>query len=68
MAAQAVEYFAHDTCSWKIGAEIVKEESGYKALRFMDKPSRDGYSIDNATQYRSGMDVHRSSGVYNRLF
>ncbi len=68
MAAQAVEFYANGENSWMMGAEIVKEGSGYKALRFMDRPSRDGKSIDRADQYQDEMNVHYSSGVYNRLF
>ena len=68
MAAQAAEYYVNQKSSWKIGAEIVKEGSGYEALRFMDRPSRDGASIDNAEDYYEGLDVHYASGVYNRLF
>lgn len=68
MAAQAAEYYSQGKNSWMIGAEIMKEESGYKALRFMDEPARDGASIGRADQYRDGLDVHHSSGVYNHLF
>lgn len=68
MAAQAAEYYSAGKSSWTIGADIMKEDSGYIALRFMDEPSRDGRSIDRADQYLKGMDVHHSSGVYNRLF
>ncbi len=34
----------------------------------MCTPSTDGASIDDASQYYSGLDVHYSSGVYNRAF
>ena len=68
MAAQAAEFYSAGKSSWEIGGEIMKESSGYKALRYLDRPSRDGWSIDRANQYRKGMDVHYSSGVYNRLF
>lgn len=74
MAAQAAEYFAYGKNSWQIGPEIFKAEN--EALRYMDKPSKDckggtpgdWCSIDDASQYKSGLDVHYSSGVYNRLF
>lgn len=76
MAAQAAEYFAYGPGknSWQIGPEILKEEND--ALRFMDQPSKDCHgqepgedcSIDDASQYIPGMNVHYSSGVYNRLF
>lgn len=68
MAAKAAEYFARGSHDWKIGGDIFKEKSGYEAIRYMDQPSLDGKSIDSADEYYKGMDVHHSSGVYNRLF
>ena len=68
MAAQAAEFYSKGNCSWSIGSEVMKEDSGYDVLRYLDKPSRDGKSIDRASQYQQGMNVHYSSGVYNRLF
>ncbi len=68
MAAQAAEFYVKNKNSWDIGREIMKENSGYEVLRYLDKPSRDGRSIDRANQYHEGMNVHYSSGVYNRLF
>jgi len=76
MAAQAAEYFAYGKNSWEIGPEIFKQDG--KALRYMDKPSKDcngakpgpgvRCSLDDASQYKDGIDVHFTSGVYNRLF
>jgi pseudolysin len=68
MAAQAAEYYSVEKNTWQIGSEIMKENSGYEALRFMDLPSKDGSSIDSADEYYSGLDVHYSSGVFNHLF
>ena len=68
MASQAAVFYAKGECTWDIGSDIMKLSSGYKVLRYLDVPSRDGRSIDRASQYRPGMDVHFSSGVYNRLF
>ena len=68
MASQVAEFYATGTNSWSIGADSVKPDSGIVAFRFMDRPSRDGSSIDSADQYSPEMDVHCSSGVYNRLF
>lgn len=73
MAAQAAEYYAYGKSSWQIGSEILK---GTGSLRYMDKPSKDcngdkpgrQCSIDDASQFKRGLDVHFSSGVYNRLF
>ncbi|EKE76739.1 M4 family metallopeptidase [Gallaecimonas xiamenensis] len=65
MAGEAAEFYMKGSNDWMVGAEIFK---GSGALRYMDQPSRDGSSIDNASDYYSGMDVHYSSGVYNRAF
>lgn len=74
MAAQAAEVYAYGKNSWQIGPEIFKREN--EALRYMDKPSKDcngnppgsWCSIDDASQYYNGLDVHFSSGVYNHFF
>jgi pseudolysin len=74
MAAQAAEFYAYGKNTWQIGAEIFKAEN--EALRYMDKPSKDCHgrkpgndcSIDDASQYRSNLNVHYSSGVYNHFF
>ncbi len=68
MAAQAAEYYSTGKASWLIGSRIVKPGSGLVALRYMEKPSLDGRSIDSAKDYYDGLNVHYSSGVYNRLF
>jgi pseudolysin len=68
MAMQAAEFYATGANTWKCGAEILKEDSGRDALRYMDEPSKDGNSIDSAEQYYEGLDVHQTSGVFNRLF
>ena len=68
MAAQAAEYYSNQENNWLIGSSITKTSSTLEALRYMDVPSKDGLSIDSADQYQRGLDVHYSSGVYNRLF
>lgn len=70
MAAQAAEFYASTKASWKIAAEIMKKEA---ALRFMDKPSKDGRSYDDASAYKTAakrglVPVHYGSGVFNHLF
>ncbi len=74
MAAQGAEFFAYGHNSWQIGPEIFKEKN--KALRYMDLPSKDcegrtpgdWCSIDNVSEYNSSLDVHFSSGIFNRVF
>ncbi len=65
MAAQAAEFYSTGKNSWQIGPEIVK---GTGALRYMDDPTKDGHSIGNAKDYVDGLNVHYSSGVFNKVF
>ena len=66
MGGEATEYFWKGTNDFDVGREIFKNANG--ALRYMCNPPADGGSIDNASQYTSGLDVHYSSGVYNKAF
>lgn len=72
MAGEAVEYFDRGNNDFLVGTDLVKPATvpllGMPALRDMCTPSNDGFSIDNASQYSDSLDVHYSSGVYNRAF
>ncbi|KTD34464.1 virulence metalloprotease [Legionella moravica] len=50
---------------WTIGREAVK---GGQPLRYMDDPTKDGRSIGHAAQYTDALDVHMTSGVFNKAF
>ncbi|WP_428774219.1 M4 family metallopeptidase, partial [Vibrio sp.] len=65
IAGEAAEYFMRGEVDWVVGRDIFKSSGG---LRYFDTPSRDGNSIDDASQYYEGINVHHSSGVYNRAF
>ncbi len=65
MAGEAAEFFMKGSNDWMVGADIYK---GQGSLRYMDDPTKDGSSIGHASDYVSGMDVHHSSGVFNRAF
>ncbi|TGE84840.1 peptidase M4 family protein [Pseudoalteromonas sp. KS88] len=65
MAGETAEYFLRGQTDWLSGADISKVTP---ALRYFETPSLDGYSIDNASDFLYGMDVHYSSGVFNRAF
>ncbi len=65
IAGEAAEFFMHNTNDFLVGAQIFK---GSGALRYMNNPPQDGSSIDNAANFNSNMDVHYSSGVYNKAF
>jgi Zn-dependent metalloprotease/uncharacterized membrane protein len=66
MAGEAAEYYSRGSNDFLVGYDIFKSPSG--ALRYMHDPPLDGNSIDHVSQYYSGLDVHYSSGVYNKTF
>ena len=57
--------FYWDGQDWSFAREATKDGN---PLRYIDYPSRDGSSIENAHDYKSSLDVHLSSGVFNRAF
>jgi Zn-dependent metalloprotease len=65
MAGEAAEFYMKGTNDFLVGAEIFKANG---ALRYMANPPQDGASIGNAADYYDGIDVHYSSGVYNKAF
>ena len=65
MGGEATEYFWKGSNDFLVGPDIYKAAG---ALRYMNNPPLDGLSIDNAANYTAGMDVHYSSGVYNKAF
>ncbi|MFG2357665.1 M4 family metallopeptidase [Streptomyces sp. NPDC048521] len=65
-----VEWYADnpsDTGDYLIGEKIVRSGFGKAALRFMDKPSKDGSSADYWSSSVGNLDVHYSSGVANHF-
>jgi vibriolysin len=65
MAGEAAENYMNGTNDWMVGEQIFKAAG---ALRYMIDPTQDGRSIGHASNFTSSMDVHLSSGVYNRAF
>lgn len=69
MAGEAAEYFNNVgkpvRNDWLVGASIMK--TGV-ALRYFDDPTKDGRSIGHASNYNDSMNVHYSSGVFNKAF
>ncbi|MEU2924776.1 M4 family metallopeptidase [Streptomyces sp. NPDC007251] len=65
-----VEWYANnpsDPGDYLIGEKIVKPGFGQTALRYMDKPSKDGNSADYWSSSVGNLDVHYSSGVANHF-
>lgn len=74
MASKAAEYYATGTIqNWELGASVIRANH---AFRYMDNPRRDCVdtlqkiycSIDNLKDYSSDLDVHLTSGIYNKFF
>lgn len=65
MGGEATEFYWKGSNDFLVGPEIFK---GSGSLRYMNNPPLDGGSIDNASRYTSSLDVHYSSGVYNKAF
>ena len=66
MGGEATEYYWKGTNDFLVGQEI------FKALRsaalHVHPERRTARSIDNVSQYTSGMNPHYSSGLYNKMF
>ncbi|GHA66421.1 peptidase [Streptomyces tendae] len=58
---------ATDPGDYLIGEKVVRDGFGRDALRYMDRPSRDGSSADCWSSAVGDMDVHYSSGVANHF-
>ena len=65
IAGEAAEFYMKGSVDWVVGSDIFKGDGG---LRYFDQPSRDGRSIDHADNYYDGLNVHYSSGVFNRAY
>ncbi|MFE3326612.1 M4 family metallopeptidase [Streptomyces sp. NPDC059176] len=66
----SVEFFAdnkEDVGDYLIGEEIDIRGDG-TPLRYMDKPSKDGNSLDAWQEGAGDVDVHYSSGIANHFF
>jgi Zn-dependent metalloprotease len=66
MAGEAAEFYMRGTNDFEVGWDIFKAPNG--ALRYMYDPPKDNRSIDHVNDYYAGLDVHYSSGIYNKVF
>jgi pseudolysin/vibriolysin len=71
MAGEAAESYMNKQIGkendWLVGGSIMKGPMG-TALRYFKTPTKDGISIDHASNYNDSMDVHHTSGVFNKAF
>lgn len=70
-----VEWFASQKnqnvkFDWSVGEDAWTPTNGdpTDALRYMNDPTKDGYSIDNYKDYPRQTEVHGSSGIANNAF
>ena len=67
MTSEATEAYMHGgKADFLFAPNLLK--SPRTSLRYMDDPTRDKHSIGHAADYKSGMDVHYASGIYNKAF
>jgi len=66
MAGEAAKYYMRGSNDFMCGYDIFKNPN--QALRYLYDPPLDGRSIDNVSQYYEGLDVHYSSGIFNKAF
>jgi vibriolysin len=65
MAGETAEFYMRGANDWLVGADIFKASG---ALRYMADPTLDGRSIGHIDDYYDGIDVHLSSGIFNKAF
>ncbi len=65
VSAAALSFYVHGDFNWKMGEHVMKYSP---AMRYFINPSHDGSSIDHINQYYNGIDVHHSSGIFNKAF
>lgn len=54
--------------SWGVGESVWTPGTPGDALRYMNDPTKDGYSVDNYKNYPKQTEVHGSSGIANNAF
>jgi Zn-dependent metalloprotease len=65
IAGEAAELYLRGSVDWLVGADILKSQP---ALRYFEDPTVDGVSIGHTDDYSEGLNVHHSSGIYNRAY
>lgn len=65
MAAVTVENYLTGKNAWELGREIKKDEG---AMRYLNNPTKDGYSIDHMKDFDVTTEAHHGAGVTNKAF
>jgi len=64
-AGEAAEFYVRGINNFMVGVDVLKIP---EAIRYLFDPPLDGHSIDHIDDYYEGMDVHYSSGIFNKAF
>lgn len=64
-AGEAAEYYVRGSNDFMVGVDVLKIPG---AVRYLYDPPLDGHSIDHIDDYYEGMDIHYSSGIFNKAF
>lgn len=59
---------AVSTNTWLVGEDAYTPSTSGDALRYMNDPAKDGYSLDYYSSSAASTDVHYSSGISNLAF
>ena len=65
MSGEAAEVFSGRKVDWVNGEDIIKGKIG---LRWLNNPNRDNKSVEHLECFYPAMDVHYSSGIFNKAF
>eukprot|EP01084_Bolivina_argentea_P071737 130344_1 len=66
LIGEVAKNFYWGSNDWMSGKDVYKTPNA--SLRYMFDPSFDGSSIDHFKDYEEAINVHASSGVYNKVF
>ena len=65
ITGEVLEGYTRNGADWVVGKDLFKVGSGY---RWLNNPKNDNVSINHLECFYPGMDVHFSSGLFNRAF
>jgi pseudolysin/vibriolysin len=66
MAGQAAVWYVYGKGDFTLGRSVFKGTGG--PLRYMDDPTKDGHSIGHMRNFSGSLDIHYTSGIFNKAF
>ncbi len=65
ITGEVAKHYLSGKNDWRFGHTVSKHK---EAIRYIDQPERDGFSIINARDWSRGLDPHIGAGIFNRAF